>query len=215
MFILLTNNNRAGLLKRFLAHLAREPEISILKTAKNPVATTQNIPNIQVDDVDVKKITEEEVEIKSENLDFKNIFKNTLIKINQQQQQKGELLKTAFNLHSLQLTHKALQFFKGPLRSNFLISLQILKLISQEQRILPAKDSWPLAKASYISSFEALKNYSKVIRAQGFSLFLSRSLSEITWGQVGRVLRVSAEMASFYYIGKLVGMIIYFPFSFN
>ncbi len=53
-------------------------------------------------------------------------------------------IKTRDNLNS---------FARGPFRSNVLVSLEVLKIISAEQRWTPAWDSWPQAKSAYICRF--------------------------------------------------------------
>ena len=111
---------------------------------------------------------------------------------------------------TLETGSKLSSFARGPLRSNLLISIEFLKLISVEQRLVPALSTWPQAKDSYISTFNAIKGTWDEGRVNWKNF--REMAKEATWGHVGRVLRVSAEMASFYYIGELIGMLISLPF---
>lgn len=106
---------------------------------------------------------------------------------------------------------KLTSFARGPLRSNLLVSLEFVKLISAEQRLIPALSTWPQAKSSYISTFNSFKAAwdDGKVNLNNFK----EMVKEVTWGQAGRVLRISAEMASFYYIGELLGMLISLPFK--
>lgn len=102
-------------------------------------------------------------------------------------------------------------FARGPLRSNLLVTFELLKLISAEQRLMPAFSTWPQAKSSYRATFNCFKDawYNGQVSLKA----LRGMAGEVTWGQVGRALRVTAEMASFYYIGELLGMLISLPFK--
>lgn len=114
----------------------------------------------------------------------------------------GKTLETGSKLNS---------FARGPLRLNLLVSLELVKLISAEQRLVPALSTWPQAKDSYLATFQTVKDAwdQNRVNWESFKMFLQ----EITWGQVGRALRIVAEMASFYYVGELIGMIISYPFK--
>lgn len=112
---------------------------------------------------------------------------------------------------SLETFNSFNSFARGPLRSNILISLEFLKLISAEQKLIPAWSTWPQAKSSYISALEGFKT---AWREGRINLAAGKSyLEEVTWGDVGSAARITAEMASFYYIGELLGMIISLPFK--
>ena len=76
---------------------------------------------------------------------------------------------------------------------------------------MPAFSTWPQAKSSYRATFNCFKDawYNGQVSLKG----LRALAGEVTWGQVGRALRVTAEMASFYYIGELLGMLISLPFK--
>ena len=113
--------------------------------------------------------------------------------------------------HSIETSSKIASFARGPLRSNLLVSLEFVKLIATEQRLIPPLSTWPQAKVSYMATFESLRRAWEDGRIN-FKNFKEMATT-ITWGQVGRVLRISAEMASFYYIGELFGMLISFPFK--
>lgn len=112
---------------------------------------------------------------------------------------------------TVEATSKLSSFARGPIRTNLLVSLELLKLISAEQRLIPAISTWPQAKASYTSAFKSVKSAWEEGKLE-FGNF-SELIKNVTWGQVWRVLRISAEMASFYYIGELIGMLISFPFK--
>lgn len=109
-----------------------------------------------------------------------------------------------------QTTHQLNYFIRGPVRSNFLVSLELMKMIAVEQKFLPDLDTWPQARFAYISVFESFKT---VLKSGQLGKFLVGRFNEMTWGQVGRALRVTAEMAAFYYIGQVIGMIASFPFK--
>lgn len=91
---------------------------------------------------------------------------------------------------------------RGPVRSNILISYELLKLISNEQKLIPDFSTWNQAKKTYVTTFNRLR--SGDIGGGG---------GEVTWGQVGRFLRIGGEMMAFYYIGEMVGMVLSIPFK--
>lgn len=132
-----------------------------------------------------------------------------------QSQQQSQLREHRFikaaETKSLQLLNHLNSFARGPIRSNILISWELLKLISAEQQLIPALSSWPQAKTSYTATFNQVKDSWKTGR---ISLRGAKErLEETTWGDVGRSLRIAAEMASVYYIGELLGMIVAIPFK--
>ena len=94
------------------------------------------------------------------------------------------------------------------MRSNVLVSWEVLKLISVEQKLIPEWSSWGEARQSYTAAFNSFKS-----RLVSGEFGTSKFLREITWGQVGMALRVSVEMAAFYYIGEVIGMILTIPFK--
>lgn len=112
---------------------------------------------------------------------------------------------------TLETGSKLSSFTRGPLRSNLLVSIELVKLISAEQRLIPDLSTWPQAKQSYIYTFNSIKSAweDERVNLKNFK----DMAKEVTWGQVGRALRVSAEMASFYYIGELLGILISLPFK--
>lgn len=112
----------------------------------------------------------------------------------------NKTIQTASNLN---------RFARGPIRSNLLVSFEILKLIVAEQRLVPALSTWPQAKDAYVATFYRLRSFLASLNSDK----LMGMVKEMTWGDLGRALRVTAEMASFYYIGELVGMILSLPFK--
>ena len=108
-------------------------------------------------------------------------------------------------------THHFGNLLRGPVRSNILVSWELMKLIAAEQKLVPSLSTWPQARNSYTEAFESFKG--RIVSGEFTAKFLVGWVNEITWGQVGRALRVSAEMAAFYYIGELLGMITSFPFK--
>lgn len=120
--------------------------------------------------------------------------------------QSHKLLQLAQS-RATQTTRKLASLLRGPVRSNLLVSWELLKLVAAEQKLIPELSTWPQARQSYISVFESFKNR---LVAKDYKFV---KVNELTWGQVARALRVSAEMASFYYIGELIGMISSFPFK--
>lgn len=112
---------------------------------------------------------------------------------------------------TLKTTDKFANLLRGPVRSNLLVSWELFKLIANEQKLVPELSSWPQARQSYIAVYDTFKQR---LLSKEFTLeFFKEKLSHVTWGQVGRALRVSIEMAAFYYIGELAGLILSFPFK--
>lgn len=112
----------------------------------------------------------------------------------------SKTVQTASNLNS---------FARGPLRSNLLVSFEVFKLIAAEQRLVPALSTWPHAKAAYLDTFHRLRSSVAALNSDK----LAEMVKELTWGDLGRALRVTAEMAAFYYIGELLGMLLSLPFK--
>ncbi len=112
----------------------------------------------------------------------------------------SKTVQTASNLNS---------FARGPLRSNLLVSFEVFKLIAAEQRLVPALSTWPHAKAAYLDTFHRLRSSVAAFSSDK----LVETVKELTWGDLGRTLRVTAEMAAFYYIGELLGMLLSLPFK--
>lgn len=108
---------------------------------------------------------------------------------------------------SLSTLNNLNSFLIGPLRSNLLISFELAKLVAKEQKLFPAISDWSEAKSSYRNQFESVRS---LLRDREKLKWMA---GEMTWGQVGRFVRVLGEMAAFYYIGELFGMIIILPFK--
>lgn len=102
-------------------------------------------------------------------------------------------------------------FVNGPLRSNTLVTLHLFLLIAAEQKLIPALDTWPQAKAEYIFRFNQLRNLwlAGWFNAQN----IGKAVKEVTWGHLGTGLRITAEMAAFYYIGQFIGLAVSLPFK--
>lgn len=90
-------------------------------------------------------------------------------------------------------------FVKGPLKFNLKVGWEVARLIAREQKLLPSIDSWPAARAEYRSVFLAGRQF---VMQRNFR----EKMQEMTWGDLGSAARITAEMAAFYYIGKVIGI---------
>lgn len=108
-------------------------------------------------------------------------------------------------------TNHIVTFAKGPIRSNLLISVELLKLIVSEQKLLPDWSKWPEAKATCTNFLLRIRS---AWLTRGFSAeAFKKWADELTWAHLGRFLRVSAELAAFYYIGQAFGYLLSIPFK--
>lgn len=124
---------------------------------------------------------------------------------------KSHKLVQSAQSHATQTGHKLAALLRGPVRSSLLVSWELARLVAAEQKLVPQWSTWPQARQVYAAAFESARN--RLGSGEIDGKFVADRAREITWGQAGGALRVAAEMAAFYYIGEVVGMVSALPFK--
>lgn len=116
--------------------------------------------------------------------------------------QKASALAHRIQTHSIEIYHQGRLFAAGPLRNGLLIGRELVKAISREREFVLPQER--LAKEA-LSTYRLWWNRaSDRIRSGHWRQELVEVVKSKTWRQVGNGALVAAEIASLFYISKLV-----------
>ena len=121
------------------------------------------------------------------------------VHINRLIQRTTQLLKHLDRLSTTNY-HRARLVLMGPARNALVISREVLELIGQQREWRPLqKSTWEQAQSEYRDIWLRMK------QLKNLDAFKSK-LGELSWKKVGQGALIMGEIASIYYVGKLLAI---------
>jgi len=96
--------------------------------------------------------------------------------------------------------HRARLLLMGPARNGLVVGRELLELIGRQREWRPLqKSTWEQAQNEYRSIWLRMKQLRDLDA-------LGNKLGEVSWKEVGQGVLIMGEMASIYYVGKLLAI---------